>query len=249
MPASKRILVISDNLVLIQGLVTIVNGLSLSDTVFEYRCSGVSLKRLKPNLCIPLESVDVKKDRKWIVASYDLVISLHCKQFFPTEMVRGIKCINVHPGLNPYNRGWFPQVFSILNGLPTGATIHEIDEQLDHGPIIAQCEVPNHNWDTSADIYGRIVTAELQLLRENLEAIVSGEYESNAPPQEGNVNLKKDFMELCKLDPDKAQTVKETIDLLRALTHGDHRNAHYIDPETGRKVYVSVVLKSDPENG
>ena len=50
---------------------------------------------------------------------------------FPVDMVRNYRCINVHPGLNPYNRGWFPQTFSLVNHFPVGVTIHEMDAHLD----------------------------------------------------------------------------------------------------------------------
>ena len=76
--------------------------------------------------------------------SYDLFLSLHSKQLFPDALVETRPCFNVHPGLNPHNRGWFPQVFSILNGLPCGVTIHNMDTQLDHGPIAWQEEVPQY---------------------------------------------------------------------------------------------------------
>ncbi len=69
---------------------------------------------------------------------YILFISLHCKQIFPQRLTDNYRCINIHPGYNPYNRGWFPQVFSILNKNTAGVTIHEIDQELDHGPIIYQ---------------------------------------------------------------------------------------------------------------
>src|SRR5690349_163732 len=70
------------------------------------------------------------------VAAADVVISLHSKQIFPPGLVSGARCVNVHPGLNPFNRGWTPHVFSLVNGLPAGATIHEIDAEIDHGAII-----------------------------------------------------------------------------------------------------------------
>ena len=42
-----------------------------------------------------LEIIDVKNDFKRIINDFDLVISLHCKQFFPVQLVRGVKCINI----------------------------------------------------------------------------------------------------------------------------------------------------------
>jgi len=176
---------------------------------------------------------------------FDLVISAHCKQLFPAEMVRTVRCINIHPGLNPHNRGWFPQVFSILNGLPVGATIHEIDEQLDHGAIIAQEEVPVHAWDTSKDVYDRVQKAEISLLREHLPTILSGTYKTTLPATEGNINLKKDFNSLLRLDVNEQMTMGQAIDRLRALTHLPYRNAYFIDPKSGKKVFVSIYLQPE----
>ncbi len=190
-----------------------------------------------------VSAIRVKTEWESLVGVYALIISLHCKQLFPAALVHAVRCVNVHPGLNPFNRGWFPQVFSIVNGLPTGATIHEIDEKLDHGNIIAQAEVENNVWDTSIDIYDRVLDKELELLDEHLPAILANEYETFEPSGEGNLNLKKDFDALCELDIKKNQSIGDTINLLRALTHGDFRNAHFIDPKTGKKVFVSVRLE------
>ena len=40
-----------------------------------------------------------------IIESYQLVISVHCKQIFPKRLVENVLCINLHPGYNPFNRG------------------------------------------------------------------------------------------------------------------------------------------------
>ena len=53
--------------------------------------------------------LNVHKQVSNITKNYNLVMSIHCKQLFPTELVNNVRCVNVHPGLNPYNRGWFPQ--------------------------------------------------------------------------------------------------------------------------------------------
>lgn len=196
---------------------------------------------------LPTENVqliDVKTGWQSL-CSYDLVLSLHCKQLFPVELISTVKCINIHPGLNPYNRGWFPQVFSIINKLPAGATIHEIDEQLDHGHIIAQRPVHIESYDTSLTAYEKILDAEIELLRAHINTIVEGTYKSAAPHTEGNLNLKKDFNALCKIDLDKKASYREVIDHLRALSHGDYKNAFY--EENGRRVYLSVNFESSPD--
>ena len=211
---------------------------------FVFRCSKGSEENLSAAVGSPVLAIKVKTEWSSLVSNYELIISLHCKQLFPAELVQALKCINVHPGLNPYNRGWFPQVFSILNGLPTGATIHEIDEELDHGNIIAQQEVGNNVWDTSIDIYNRVLQQELKLLDAYLPQILEDNYKTFEPNEEGNLNLKKDFNTLCELDIERVQRVGDTIDQLRALTHGEYQNAYFFDPKTGKKVYVSIRLET-----
>lgn len=194
---------------------------------------------------IAARPINVRGEQDWILENFDLVLSAHCKQLFPPGLVKGVRCVNVHPGLNPHNRGWFPQVFSILNGLPLGATLHVIDEELDHGPIIGAKEVPVFAWDTSLTAYNRVQEAEVELLREWLPRIVAGRVETTVPAEQGNLNLKRDYDALLALDLDTVQPVGKTIDRLRALTHGAYRNAYFIDPATGKKVFVEIRLSPE----
>ena len=237
-----NILVISDNSFLIKAFAGLID--LFPQVRVNYTCTRGNAALLNDtSLPVKIEPVDVKAEEEELAKRYDLIFSLHCKQLFPGNLVKKVKCINVHPGYNPYNRGWFPQVFSILNKLPTGATIHEIDEELDHGSIIARKEVESHSWDTSINIYDRVQAAEVVLLAENLETILFGSYNTSKPEVEGNINLKKDFNELCKLDLNEKTTMGKALDKLRALTHGEYANAYYIDPETNSKVYVKIILE------
>lgn len=176
--------------------------------------------------------------------SYDLFLSLHCKQLFPEKMVTEHTCINVHPGLNPYNRGWFPQVFSIMNHMPIGVTIHMMDTELDHGPILYQRELKIGEADTSKDIYERILATEMALMEEHLENILNGDYTLTPMASEGNINYKKDFDALCEIDRDKPATYGEVIDFLRAMTHQPYKNAYFCDAD-GKKVYVGIQLEKE----
>ena len=233
----QNILIVSDNQFLIEAFHKLTS--NKEGIKVTYTCSPQNTALLNTNnLPVPVTALSVKAD--WEKLNYDLIFSLHCKQLFPEGLVKKIKCINVHPGLNPYNRGWFPQVFSILNGKKSGATIHEIDEHLDHGNIIAQREVPIARHDTSLTAYLKIQQAEVELLEENLDAILNNTYIAYKPTEEGNVNIKKDFNALCEIDMNKQVTMAQAIDYLRAMTHGEYKNAYYIDPATGSKVYVSI---------
>jgi methionyl-tRNA formyltransferase len=191
-----------------------------------------------------ISSLDLKSDYKKVLHGFDIGFSCHCKQIFPEELVEKVKCFNFHPGLNPYNRGWFPQVFSIINGLPVGATIHQMDKEIDHGLIVAQKEVKLTEFDTSQSVYNRIMETEFNLFDKFVDKIITGKFESCLPKGEGNYNSISDFKNLCEIDLDKKTTFREAINYLRAMSFNGYDNAYYYD-SAGRKVYVSININLD----
>lgn len=241
----KKILLISDNQELLTRFSEIITKknsfIKHAELSFEYAFSfrNKSLKEKYVNENW-IRSINVKQELTALIDNYELIISLHCKQIFPAELVEKVRCINIHPGLNPHNRGWFPQVFSILNGLPCGATIHEIDKDLDHGPVICQKEVKLESWDTSFTIYNKILDAEMDILFENFEEIILGTYET-FQVEEGNINLKSDFDDLCEIDLSNVDSFLNHINKLRALTHGNYANAFFKDID-GNKVFLKIEL-------
>ncbi|MBG24874.1 MULTISPECIES: dTDP-4-amino-4,6-dideoxyglucose formyltransferase [Croceibacter] len=241
----KKILIITDNLDISKKLKKIIRAKNIED-LFYYSVSPFSKKNEFSNaLDCTVSSFDMRMegDVLEIINSYDLVLSIHCKQIFPEKLLKSVRCINIHPGYNPINRGWYPQVFSIIQNLPVGATIHEIDTEIDHGNIIAREFVEKKNTDTSLTLYLRIVEKELQLFDKNIIDIINDNYKTSVPECEGNLFLKKDFNKLKEIDLNEKSTAWTLINKLRALTHGNYNNAYFINPETGKKIYVSISLK------
>ena len=238
----QNILIITDNPFLAERFEKEVwSSVDHSKYKLSYNCSPYSSPD-QFNLKSNINAVDLNKNEVITdLLLFDLIISIHCKQLFPKRLIDNVRCINVHPGYNPINRGWYPQVFSIINDTPIGATIHEIDEKLDHGKIIAREFVEKFEYDTSKTLYDRVVEKEIQLLKENLLGILDYTYKLITPENHGNLYLKKDFNNLCELDLDKESSLRQTIDLLRALTHGDYSNA-YFKTKNNKKVYVSISL-------
>jgi methionyl-tRNA formyltransferase len=191
--------------------------------------------------CFPL---CVHKDLEQILRDYTKVISIHSKQVFPAKLVKTLPCYNLHPGLNPYNRGWSPQVFSILNALPLGATLHEMVEKVDAGPIIDQIEVKVESWDTSKTAYDKVIKAECELLEKHLGAILSSNYSTTLPHMRGNFNTLARFESLMPLDLEEKTTIGECIDRLRALSHPPYWNAYFRDKD-GRKVFLRIETFKD----
>ena len=241
----KRVLVITDNIQWFGDFRQILAAKSFTAVSFRYYCSPASKKMFKDLIDQgEIEAVVLKEHETEIIEEFDLVISLHCKQLFSSHLVNAVTCINIHPGLNPNNRGWYPQVFSILNKLPHGATIHLIDEELDHGAIIAQEEVPIYAWDTSLSVYERTLQAELKLIEENIEDILESSFTSKNPDSEGNVNYKADFNKLREIDLAEEGTFGDFVDRLRALSHGEFKNAYFTTPE-GEKVFLKLELTKE----
>lgn len=192
---------------------------------------------------VKLKKIDLRDSSgvDQLISEFDLIFSIHCKQMFPNELVDKVKCINIHPGYNPINRGWYPQVFAIINNTDIGATIHEMDKELDNGLIIAREKIEKYADDTSLSLYNRVVKLEIELLKKYIEEILKGSYNTKSPEFMGRLYLKKDFNLLKEIDLSQKSTYGEVINHLRALTHGDYKNAYFYS-ENNDKVYISVNL-------
>ncbi len=247
----KRILILTDNVKQYECTRSLTDRIEveLPEVAFTYRHSHRNSPLAMHSDFLSLDgSLNVKAEAPRLSQEYDLIVSLHCKQLFPEELVKSVLCVNVHPGFNPINRGWYPQVFALAHGRECGATIHVMDSELDHGRIIDRVRVEQFAWDTSLTLYERILAAEMELIEANLPRVIHGDFETyDANNEEGHLYLKKDFRKLCELDLNEVNTFHSLINRLRALSHGGHKNAFFRDPETGRRVYVTLTLESVDE--
>ncbi len=241
----KKILVISDSEYLLQNFKRICEERHYDKQQFDIRfCASnkAFLEKYKDN--IEIYPMTIKESVETILENYDLLLSLHCNDKLPKELVEQLSCINLHPGYNPYNRGKFPYVFSIINKKPLGVTLHLMDEALDHGSIIARKKVEIEAWDTMDTLYEKLLKMEVEVLEENLESLLNGTFKTFEPEEEGNINYAKDFHQLKALDLRQVMTLGEAIDLLRALTHKEIHNAYFYDVE-GHKVFVNLLLEQE----
>lgn len=246
----KNVLIISDNLALCRQFYAIIEEKKIDTTKFTFSTSPFTDKAsfiVSDTVAVKVFNLKDQRAIDEIIATYDLVFSIHCKQIFPADLVTNVKCINVHPGYNPINRGWYPQVFAIINDYQIGATIHEIDTELDNGHIIARAFVDKESYDTSETLYNKVIAKEIALLEQYLESILANNYQAFEPETESNLHLKKDFNQLLHLDLSEVTTVGKVIDKLRALTHGSYSNAYFIDEKTGKKIFVGIQLKPEQD--
>jgi len=88
------------------------------------------------------------------------------------------KIINIHPSLLPS----FPGIDAVRQALDygvkvTGCTVHFVDEELDHGPIINQTTVNVHEDDDEDSLAARLLEAEHQSYISALVKIAKGSIE------------------------------------------------------------------------
>jgi methionyl-tRNA formyltransferase len=234
---SKRVLVVSDNDRIRETFSEAIELYGLSETVDIVRTTSEDPAGSNGGC----GRLNVKESSNYIASTYGLVISGHCKQMFPADLVSAVTCINIHPGYNPETRGWYPQVWAIYLGLKAGFTVHKMDEYLDHGEIIHREEVELVKTDTSATAYERVLNAEIQYIKDNLPYLISGAYEPFSPEQDGNVFYKKDFEGLCQLRAEETATFGEFFNRLRALSHDGYKNAHFEDAD-GNRLYFEIKI-------
>ena len=83
--------------------------------------------------------------------------------------------VNTHPSLLPAFRGAHAVAEALAYGVRvTGCTVHLVDEQVDHGPIIAQEAVPVAVDDTLETLHERIKAVEHRLLPTCVSALCRG---------------------------------------------------------------------------
>jgi len=87
------------------------------------------------------------------------------------------RVLNIHPSLLPAFPGLDAQRQALEYGVQyTGCTVHLVDEDLDHGPIIRQAVVPVTPTDTVETLSARILVEEHKTYAEAVALISSGRF-------------------------------------------------------------------------
>lgn len=94
------------------------------------------------------------------------------------------RILNIHPALLPkfggqgmYGRNVHAAVIAAGETV-SGATVHLVDEEYDHGEIIAQHIVPVLAGDSADDLQARVTAAEPQFFVEVLKSLAAGAHRS-----------------------------------------------------------------------
>jgi phosphoribosylglycinamide formyltransferase 1 len=93
------------------------------------------------------------------------------------EFVRAFpnRIVNTHPSLLPAFRGAHAVRDALAYGVRiTGCTVHLIDEEVDHGPVLFQAPVPVLDGDDEASLHERIKREEHRLLPAAARLVAAG---------------------------------------------------------------------------
>ncbi len=155
-------------------------------------------------------------------------------------------CINLHPAYLPYNRGAYPNVWSIIEDTPAGVTLHYMDVGVDTGDIIAQQIVPVEPVDTGESLYKKLEQASVDLFKQSWPLLRAGRaVRLSQPASAGTTHRVKDVEQIDEIDLDRTYTGRELINLLRARTYPPYASAYF--RHDGRKIYLRLNLSYEDQ--
>jgi phosphoribosylglycinamide formyltransferase 1 len=103
------------------------------------------------------------------LAGFDRLLTPVLLEGFPERVY------NVHPALLPAFKGLHAQRQALEYGARiTGATVHLVDQQVDHGPIVLQGAVPIAPDDTEATLAARVLAVEHAIFPAALQLCAEG---------------------------------------------------------------------------
>lgn len=109
----------------------------------------------------------------FIVSAYGIIMPKHILDIPPYGT------LNIHPSLLPRLRGASPVQSTLLSEHTAGVTVMVMDELMDHGPILAQKEVPFPEWPErlpkESELEETLAREGARLLAEHIPAWVSGQ--------------------------------------------------------------------------
>ena len=149
--------------------------------------------------------------------------------------------VNTHPGFLPYNRGKHPYFWSIVDGTPFGVTLHFVDTGIDHGPIIAQEEIPVSWLDTGESLYVKSRNAILRLFYSNYDSIMNNTIAKTFNcTEKGTFHQGKELEPFCTIELDRQYTARTLLNILRGRMFNGKGAAGFT--ENGKEYLVSIEI-------
>ncbi len=155
--------------------------------------------------------------------------------------------LNIHPSMLPWARGSDPIVWTIANGWPAGATLHEMTSEVDAGPIWVQREVAYDFATSGGELYEKVLQECFSIFEEEWPRILSGELTARpqvpgeAPARRSQLHERRD----TSLDEPNSVELGRFLRLIQAYDFGAHFSARVRDK--GVLYRISVKAVPDPD--
>lgn len=127
---------------------------------------------------------------------------------------------NVHPGLLPWGKCYYPVFWALWAGEPCGCTLHRIDGGIDTGDVVAQRKVSVYEWDTGGTLHRRVSEAEKGLFLEWWPRLAAGEAVPCKPQGAGgSFHYRREFFALKQAAGLGQLSADDVLRLVRCLSH------------------------------
>ena len=144
-------------------------GMKVTPSPVKVAAAELGLPVFQPEKIRDLESVERIRSH-----APDLLVVVAYGQIIPRSVlsIPRLGAVNVHASLLPRWRGAAPIARAILAGdAVTGVTIMRMDEQLDHGPVLAAEATPIGGDEDAVALTGRLAEMGARLLVKTLERL------------------------------------------------------------------------------
>jgi methionyl-tRNA formyltransferase len=167
---------------------------------------------------VPVHTPEDVNRPEWVERIRDLtpsiLFSFYYRKMISPELlaIPPLGALNLHGSLLPRYRGRAPVNWALVNGeTETGVTLHFMTGKPDAGEIVAQRTVAIGFEDTAAVLFGKIVVASRELMRETLpllragtaprvpQDLSTGSYCRGRRPEDGRIDWSRPAVEIHNL--------------------------------------------------
>lgn len=153
------------------------------------------LKYIKSNRRVKLSTLEDMyeiEDLVFISTEYDRIIKLN---LFKTKWL-----YNIHFSLLPAYKGVYMSAWPILNGEEyTGVTLHEIEQGIDTGDIIAQKKFKISHRETAFSLYSKFIKYGTALVIKNIDHLIRHTYKSHPQSIIGSTYYSKESIDYSNI--------------------------------------------------
>jgi methionyl-tRNA formyltransferase len=149
-----------------------------------------------------------------------VALSIHYHKILKKELLdRYQKAYNIHPGYLPWGRGYYPIFWSLWERTPAGATIHEMTEGVDEGPIVEQIRVDYSDYESGYSLFLKVQEVEKILFQKYYPFILNQkQIPSLKQKGQGSCHNLRDFLKLKESAEWSSLSSEQLIRLVRCLT-------------------------------